>query len=355
LLAFFYLGSSAKLRLFAFAQFTANFTGFYLLSRFWPAPPEDAPLPALQAFGIVSTVAASLYVTMMAVYYARILASGVEFETEMKEHLATATELRRATAEAERAGVAKSEFVARMSHELRTPLNAVIGYSQMLLEDDQDCGGQDAADLERIHSAGHHLLKLVDEVLDLSKIDAGKMELATETMKVADLFAGCIEDHRKEIEANGNALAVELAPDLGTMVCDGRKVRQALGQVLDNAGKFTNKGQVAVAVARRAARAGDRIEIAVRDTGVGIPAAALPELFENFSGGGDDASDSKYGGAGLGLALSQKLCRLMGGEITVESEEGVGSCFTILLPVVPPEALVAPLEAAGEAALPTAA
>ena len=345
ILAFFYLGSSSKLRLLAFAQFAANFGGFYLLQHYLPAPQDDAPLAALQAFGILSTVAASLYVTMMAVYYARILASGVEFENEMKEHLATATELRRATAEAERASVAKSEFVARMSHELRTPLNAVIGYSQMLLEDAQDDGGQDAEDLERIHSAGHHLLKLVDEVLDLSKIDAGKMELVAEAANVAPLFRSAVEDHRAAIEARGNTLVLELGPDLGTMVCDARKVQQALGQILDNAGKFTTNGRVTVTVDRRRQADGDRIVIATRDTGIGIPAEILPELFENFSGGRDDASDSKYGGAGLGLALSLKLCRLMGGDIAVESTVGVGSCFSVTLPVAPPAAAAADAEA----------
>src|SRR5471032_1589105 len=159
LLAFFYLGSSPKLRMMAIALGSANLVGFFLLEVFGPKVFDDTPAFAVQGLGIVSTVAASLYVTMMALYYAKILASGVDLEAEMKGHLATAEELRRATAESERAGLAKAEFVARMSHELRTPLNAVIGYSEILLENAE--GESDVADLEKIHASGKHLLRLV--------------------------------------------------------------------------------------------------------------------------------------------------------------------------------------------------
>src|SRR5665213_3000834 len=170
-------------RMMAIALGSANLVGFFLLEVFGPKVADDTPAFALQGLGIVSTVAASLYVTMMALYYAKILASGVDLEAEMRGHLATAEELRRATAESERAGLAKAEFVARMSHELRTPLNAVIGYSEILLENAE--GEGDVADLEKIHASGKHLLRLVNEVLDLSKIEAGKMELIPETLDVA--------------------------------------------------------------------------------------------------------------------------------------------------------------------------
>jgi signal transduction histidine kinase len=333
LLAFFYLGSAPTLRVLVVGLLAANFLGFYGLYMLGHAPVQDTPRASLQALGIVSTIAASLYVAMMSTYYARILASGVELENEMKEHLATAAELRRATAEAERAGVAKSEFVARMSHELRTPLNAVIGYSQMLIEDARDEGAEDLTDLAKIHGAGQHLLKLVDEVLDLSKIDAGKMELLTTTVPAGPFLGGVANSYRTAAEKSGNRLEVEIAPDLDAITCDTMKVQQALGQLIDNAVKFTTDGVVSVVVERREAEGGDQIVIQVRDTGIGISEGDLPVLFDYFNGA-QDSSASKYGGAGLGLPLSLKLCRLMGGDITATSELGVGSCFTMTLPTV---------------------
>ena len=333
LLAFFYLGQSSSLRLVVLGLFAANLAAFcalYLLGH--SVPENDMAASALQGLGIVSTVAASLYVTMMAFYYAKILASGVELEGEMKRHLATATELRRATAEADRASAAKAEFLAKMSHELRTPLNAVIGYSQILLEDaEAEDDSEAAVDLEKIHEAGHHLLKLINEVLDLSKIEAGKMELFIETMDAGALIRDAVEACRKLADKNGNTVTLDVDARLGTISCDARKLEQALTQILDNAAKFTEKGSIVVTAARQPAGAGEEIVVAVRDTGIGIAQDVLPSLFEKFSVA-DDSSSSKYGGTGLGLALSQKLCRLMGGDVTVESELGVGSCFTIRLP-----------------------
>src|SRR3981081_2212716 len=165
-----------------FAANLAIFSSFYLLG--YPIK-NDLPVAAMQGLGLVSTVAASLYVAMMALYYAKIQGAQTELESEMRQHMATASALRLATEEAERAGAAKAEFLAKMSHELRTPLNAVIGYSQILIEDAQDEGdAESVADLAKILSAGEHLLKLVNEVLDLSKIEAGKMEL---DLQICDL------------------------------------------------------------------------------------------------------------------------------------------------------------------------
>ena len=332
LLAFFYLGPASSLRLAVLGLFAANLAGFCTLYFLGYAAPNDMPVSSIQGLGIVSTVAASLYVTMMAFYYAKILASGVELESEMKQHLATAAELRRATAEAERASVAKAEFLAKMSHELRTPLNAVIGYSELLLEDAEAEGdAASATDLERIHTAGHHLLRLINEVLDLSKIEAGKMELFVETVDTAALVKDTLDTCRPLMVKNGNDLHLQLRGDLGTTTCDVQKVRQALSQVFDNAGKFTENGKITVGVAREPGPSGDEIVVSVRDTGIGIPAETLPDLFEKFTVA-DDSSSSKYGGTGLGLALSQKLCRLMGGDISVESRLGAGSCFTLRFP-----------------------
>ena len=335
LLTFFYLGASPRLRMLALLQFTLNFAGFVAIYNLYPAPLDDTPREALQGLGIVSTLAASGYVSMMALYYARILASGAELEVEMRGHLATAAQLRRATAEAERAGAAKAEFVASMSHELRTPLNAVIGYSQMLLEDaaDEDDAAA-AADLEKIHSAGHHLLRLVNEVLDLSKIEAGRMELAPEELSVAEFVTSVVDHHRPAAEAKGIYLTIRVADDVGAAVWDGQRARQALDHLLSNAVKFTGKGGVSVAVRRAPAQPSDLISVQISDTGPGIAPDMLPQLFEKFTVA-HDSSASKYGDTGLGLALALALTRLMGGEIRAESIPGKGSSFTITLPAAP--------------------
>ncbi len=340
LIAFMYLGQSRRLRLMFLAQFTISFGVFAGIHLLGPEVLDDTPLLALQGLGVVSTIGAAGYCAMMALYYAKILASGVELETEMRGHLATASELRNATAEAERAGTAKAEFLAKMSHELRTPLNAVIGYSQMLLEDAQDEGDKEsAADLEKIHGAGHHLLRLVNEVLDLSKIEAGKMELSPETIEAAAFLTELVDGFRSTAEAAGNTLELRLQGELGVVEFDPKKTVQAVAQIVDNALKFTKDGQVVVSASRRSAAQGDELVILVRDTGIGMAPEAIPGLFENFTVA-EDASSSKYGGTGLGLALSLRLCRLMGGDISAESRLGVGSIFTIRLPVTPPAAPV---------------
>lgn len=332
LLAFFYLGSSAELRLIAILMFAANvavFSAFY--THGFPTR-TDLPLAALQGLGIVSTIAASLYVAMMAIYYANVQASQAELESKMREHMMIAAELRTATAEAERASAAKAEFLARMSHELRTPLNAVIGYSQILLEEAEDEGDDGSvADLTKIHSAGQHLLKLVNEVLDLSKIEAGKMELDLQDAKVGLLLEELVKATDPDA-ANGNEIVLTIASDLGTRRCDPVKFQSMIRQLLDNAIKFTENGRINLAARIEPGDANDMLVVDVIDTGIGIEAGRIDQLFEKFSVA-DDSSTSKYGGTGLGLALSQKLCVLMGGDIFVKSELGKGSRFTVRMPV----------------------
>ena len=268
----------------------------------------------------------------------------------MRGHLVTAAQLRRATVEAERAGAAKAELVASMSHELRTPLNAVIGYSQMLLEEAADEKDQASmADLEKIHRAGQHLLRLVNEVLDLSKIEAGKMELSLETVRVGDLLQSTADCHREAADAKGFPLNLAFDGDLGDALWDSQRVRQALDQILTNAVKFTQAGHVTMTARRQAAQPCDLIVVEVRDTGAGISPDMLPRLFEKFTVA-HDASASKYGDAGLGLALSQALCRLMDGDISAKSVLGQGSCFTVTLPTVQRADGADDAEAAAEAA-----
>ena len=335
LLAFFYVGSSPLMRSIVLALFAINAIVFTWLYMGFPPPENDMPFSALQGLGLVSTIAASLYVTMMAIVYAKALASQGELHSEMKGHLQTAIELRRATEQAERAGAAKAEFLAKMSHELRTPLNAVIGYSEILLEDAADEGdAESAADLVKIHTAGKHLLKLVNEVLDLSKIEAGKMELFNEDVDLGSLVQTVAETSRRSAEKHGNAIACVLDIPVGKITADACKLQQVLTQLIDNAIKFTHNGQITLSARRAIQPHGDSVCVAVRDTGIGIAPQQIPLLFEQFAVF-NDASASKYGGTGLGLALSQSLCALMGGTLAVESTLGQGTCFTITIPAQP--------------------
>jgi signal transduction histidine kinase len=335
LLAFFYLGSSASLRLIVIAMFVINlaiFSGFYFYG-YHPIA-DNLPVEAMQGLGLVSTIAAALYVAMMALYYAKVQTSQGELESEMRQHMATASALRLATVETERAGAAKAEFLAKMSHELRTPLNAVIGYSQILIEDAQEEGDAESiADLGRILVAGQHLLKLVNEILDLSKIEAGRMELDLQQTVLADLLNEIVTEAEPSAAQNGNTIDCRIDPELGNPFCDVAKFRNMVGQLVDNAVKFTQNGGVELVAERVTGEAADELLVHVIDTGIGIAPEQISDLFEKFTVV-HDSSTSKYGGTGLGLALSQKLCRLMGGDILVESKVGEGSRFTIRIPLV---------------------
>jgi GAF domain-containing protein/DNA-binding response OmpR family regulator/anti-sigma regulatory factor (Ser/Thr protein kinase) len=244
----------------------------------------------------------------------------------------------------------KSEFLANMSHELRTPLNAIIGYSEMLQEDAADLGAEQFTDdLKKINAAGKHLLELINAVLDLSKIEAGKMELYLESFDVAGLIHDIAAVIQPLAGKNGNRLEIRCPEGIGAMHADLTKVRQALFNLLSNACKFTEQGTVALAVAREPRDGQDWMVFSVSDTGIGMTPEQLARLFEAFSQA-DAATTRKYGGTGLGLALSRRLCRMMGGDVTVESESGRGSTFTIRLPAhvtetVEPVSPPAPAEA----------
>ena len=237
---------------------------------------------------------------------------------------------------------AKSQFLANMSHELRTPLNAIIGYSELLLEEVDEAGQkQFLPDLEKVRNAAKHQLNLINGILDLSKIEAGKMTLFLETFDVARTVEDVANTVRPLVAAKGNRLEIDLEDGLGTMRADQTKVRQVLFNLLSNAAKFTEKGLVRIQV-RRAASNGSRqgavasrgsaIEFSVSDTGIGIMPEQCGRLFQPFTQA-ESSTTRKYGGTGLGLALSRRFCEMMGGELTATSEWGKGSTFTALLPV----------------------
>ncbi|MCE4224388.1 HAMP domain-containing histidine kinase [Methylobacterium sp. C25] len=338
LLAFFYVGDSRAMRLAIIVLLGVNAIGFYAVYHLFDAPAHGISTVAMQRLGLLSTAAIALYVTMMALYYAKALASQAELESVMRSHRATASALKQAALQSERASVAKVEFVAKMSHELRTPLNAIIGYSQMLIEEAEgEQEDEDFVDLQRIQSAGQHLLKLVNQILELAKIDSGRMEVFNESLSVAEIVEGLVNGLRAGATERGNTLTVALAPEIGTITGDRMKIENALSQVLHNAIKYTENGAITVIGERVAAPAGEMLRIAVQDTGIGIAAEQVPHLFEQFADS-DEQTATKYGGTGLGLALARKLTRLMHGDIVVETELGRGSLFTVTLPVAPPAA-----------------
>jgi len=225
----------------------------------------------------------------------------------------------------------KSQFVSSMSHELRTPLNAIIGLTDMLVTNAARFGTEKAKEpLQRVHRAGTHLLGLINQVLDLSKIEAGKLELNPQTVQLAPLIEEVIGTARQLAEQNQNRLLVEAQENLGSVTVDPMRLRQILLNLLSNAFKFTKEGEVTLR-ARRVADGRDWIELAVADTGIGMTAEQQAKLFEEFSQA-DATTAQRFGGTGLGLAITRKLARLMGGDVTVTSEAGKGSVFTVRLP-----------------------
>jgi signal transduction histidine kinase len=225
----------------------------------------------------------------------------------------------------------KSQFLASMSHELRTPLNAIIGLTEMMVTNAARFGTEKALEpLRRVNAAGAHLLSLINEILDLSKIEAGKLELNLEPINLAHLIDEVIGTAGQLAEKNKNRLVVDGQENVGALTIDSMRLKQILLNLLSNACKFTKEGEVALRV-RKVADGRDWVDLAIADTGIGMSAEQQAKLFQDFTQA-DSLTARRYGGTGLGLAISRKLARMMGGDITVDSESGRGSTFTVRLP-----------------------
>ena len=269
----------------------------------------------------------------------------VDLEATMRkalDEIAKLREIERRRVAAEYARSNLSHFLANMSHELRTPLNAIIGVTEMLRED-AEALKQDVEPLDRVLGAGRHLLALINDILDLSKIEAGRMELHLESFALGPVIDGVVKTIEPLAAKNGNQVAVHCDAAIGSMHADQMRLRQALLNLMSNANKFTDRGAITITASQGQQNGRDWITLAVTDTGIGMTPEQMGKLFQEFVQASSTTA-SKYGGTGLGLAISRRFCQMMGGDIAVESEPGRGSTFTIRLPgtvEVPKEAAAA--------------
>jgi signal transduction histidine kinase/CheY-like chemotaxis protein len=261
--------------------------------------------------------------------HAELLVLAMEDVTERRRSEA---EVAKAKEAAETANRTKSLFLANMSHELRTPLNAILGFSEMLQEEAAERNLQDFdADLQKISLSGRHLLGLINDILDLSKIEAGKMDLQLEIFDIASLIAEVASTIEMQVEKNGNTLEITCPPEIGVMWGDLSKVRQGLYNLVSNAAKFTHKGRISVVAERQLMDGTDWITFCVSDTGIGLSPEQIVRLFQPFTQA-DASTTRRFGGTGLGLALTRRFCQMMSGDVTVHSVPGEGSIFTLKLP-----------------------
>lgn len=335
MLGFFYLSDRPRLVLGCIVASLAAFAAAYLLTGSFPHP---VPVRQLSTVGMISACAATIYNSMMAIYYAHVMVANSKLQREITKHLETQVKLNAAKQEAERANEAKAVFLAKMSHQLRTPLNAIIGYSEILLEDaEMSESAADAEELRSINNAGRHLLSLVSDVLDMPKIDSDQIDISLGPVDLDTCLDQVAATCRHLIAQNGNAFALDIHDGLGLIRTDETRLRQILINLLGNAGKFTRNGEVVLRARRLAEGPREEVLISVKDTGVGMAPETLPNLFKEFS----QLEPETFNGTGLGLAVSQRLARLLDGDISVESRPGRGSEFTLRLPAAAAEAVAA--------------
>ncbi|HUO91333.1 MAG TPA: ATP-binding protein, partial [Rhizomicrobium sp.] len=282
---------------------------------------------------LFSILAAITYTTLLSVYYEAVIRDSGALEQATRARRMQMEALGEAMQRAENASRQKSIFLAKISHELRTPLNAVIGYSEMLRDNlgADAASSQRAVDLERINAAGRHLLALVTDVLDLTRIEAHRLDVSIELVDVSQLIRDVTATAAPLVAKKHNQLQVTMPRGETIIHSDPLKLRQCILNLLSNAAKFTSHGTIALNVSKQNSEQGQRLIIEVRDTGIGMSEESLSRIFKDFSQGELDTT-RKFGGTGLGLALTQRFCTLMGGTISVSSRQGQGSTFVINLP-----------------------
>lgn len=333
LLGFFYLADRPRVVLIG----VAVQLGVFIVARLTFGDfPMLVPLESLWLVNLISIASALTYMTLVALYYENVMRESTALEEAAEVQRSKAANLRQAMLKAEQASHEKSIFVAKMSHELRTPLNAVIGYSEMLRDEIKEgpATRQKAADLDRINAAGRHLVALVNEVLDLSRIGNEDIKVENEEIDLQRLIDEVVATVVPLVRVQDNRLDLQICPNPGMIVSDPLKLRQSMLNLLSNAAKFTFNGAITLTVMRLHTQAGETILIEVRDTGIGISADGLQRLFLDFSQAESNTS-SRFGGTGLGLALTRRFCHAMGGTVDVDSQLGIGSSFKIEIPARP--------------------
>ena len=330
-LGFFYLADNVRQILAGVVVQLACFVAArFIMGDF----PELLPPQSLQMANLLSIVAALAYMTVLSLYYEKVMRHSAQIEQEATAQRDKLETLREAMEAAELASKRKSIFLAKMSHELRTPLNAVIGYTEMLRENYEEKGNDQRKmeDLDRIRTAGRHLLALVDDVIDVSSVEANRLQLIAEPVPVSSLINDVVSTATPLIKKRDNQLVVDMPEDLGTLQLDALKLRQSILNLLSNSAKFTTKGTIMLSVHKIDGPSNETMRIAVTDNGIGMTKEGVSRLFSDFSQAENDIVD-KFGGTGLGLALTRRFCEMMGGTISVRSQRGVGTTFTIEIPV----------------------
>lgn len=332
LLGFFYLAEHAVMLI---AGVAIQLTGFVLARLLLGSFPTLLPLASLTYVNLISIIAAIAYTTMLSLYYETVMRDSGALEQATRDHRSRMEALGGAMRRAELASRQKSIFLAKISHELRTPLNAVIGYSEMLRDElpEGDAESQRAVDLGRINAAGRHLLALVTDVLDLTSIESDKLNTSVQAVAISEIIRDVAATAAPLVAKKHNQLVTEMADDLGVIETDPLKLRQCILNLLSNAAKFTSHGRIKLAVRKAGNISNERLVVEVSDSGIGMSKESLSRIFQNFSQAELDTTQ-KFGGTGLGLALTQRFCKLMGGTVSVDSELGKGTTFVIELPYV---------------------